>query len=135
MPWPTASSVSGQGPQAERGEAGKPMPQSLSLDALLSGQVFALVLIFARLGSAFMLLPGFGDTQVSPRIRLLLALALAFVLLPVLKPLLPALPRNAAGLFVLMALETFIGVFLGTVTRMLTASLEIAGQFLSQVVG
>src|SRR3954447_21558378 len=103
MPWPTASSVSGQGPQAERGGAGKPMPQSLSLDALLSGQVFALVLIFARLRSAFMLLPGLGDTQGSPRLRLLLALALAFVLLPVLKPLLPALPRNAAGLFVLMA--------------------------------
>lgn len=37
-------------------------------------QVWAGALIFARIGAILMLLPGFGEAYVSPRIRLSLAL-------------------------------------------------------------
>ena len=54
------------------------------LEQLLPANVFAVLLIFARVGSAMMLLPGFGEVYVPQRYRLLLALSIAMLLTPVL---------------------------------------------------
>ena len=43
------------------------------LAELLPDQAFALLLVFVRLGSALMLMPGFGEAYISPRVRLILA--------------------------------------------------------------
>ena len=49
----------------------------MPLAELLPANAFAAFLIFARLGSAMMLLPGFGELYVPQRFRLLLALLMA----------------------------------------------------------
>lgn len=106
------------------------------LAELLPQQAFSLLLIFVRLGTALMLLPGFGENYVAPRIRLLLALALTVVVQPVLPGgTLPALPDSVAALFLLIFGEAFIGFFLGSVARLMMAALSIGGMMIATVSG
>ena len=46
----------------------------------------AFLLVFARTGTMVMLLPGLGEQNISPRLRLTIALILAAVLLPLHRP-------------------------------------------------
>jgi flagellar biosynthesis protein FliR len=89
----------------------------MPFEQLLPANLFAAFLIFARIGSAMMLLPGFGELYVPQRYRLLLALMMAGLLTPVLSPLIPPLPGSAATLGVLVFGEVVIGVFIGTLAR------------------
>lgn len=105
------------------------------LAELLPQQVFALLLIFVRLGTALMIMPGFGEAYISPRIRLLIALTVSVVVQPVLPPVLPPLPDSAMALFLLIAGEAFVGFFIGTVSRILMAALSIGGMMIATVSG
>src|SRR3546814_7434374 len=82
-----------------------------------------------------MLMPGFGESYISPRIRLLLALAMTVVVQPVLPNVLPALPESPFALFLLIFGEAFIGLFLGSVARLLMAALSIGGMMIATVTG
>jgi flagellar biosynthesis protein FliR len=97
------------------------------LDQLISGSVFGFLMVFARLGSTLMVLPGFGEAYVSPRIRLGLALVLAFALMPVVGGNVPALPDSIWRLLLLVGNEIGIGLFLGTLARMMLMALSVAG--------
>ncbi|MEX2453776.1 MAG: flagellar biosynthetic protein FliR [Rhodospirillaceae bacterium] len=97
------------------------------LDDLVTGDVFALSLVFARIGAAVMLLPGFGENFVSPRIRLMIALTTTVVVTPIVSASLPPQPPGVLAGFVLIAGEVVIGVFLGGMARMLVSALHIAG--------
>ncbi|MGD1876890.1 MAG: flagellar biosynthetic protein FliR [Kiloniellaceae bacterium] len=106
------------------------------LAELLPEQAFSLLLVFVRLGSALMLMPGFGESYISPRIRLLIALTVTVVVQPVL-PIgaLPPLPDNAMALFLLIFGEVFIGFFLGSLSRILMSALSIGGMMIATVTG
>ena len=97
------------------------------LSQLVAADLFSLVLVFARIGSAIMLLPGFGEVYVSGRIRLIIALALTLVITPVVGTHLPDLPKGPLELFVLIGSEVLIGLFLGALARFLVSSLHVAG--------
>ena len=105
------------------------------LERLLTAEVFALMLIFARLGSALILMPGFGENYVSPRVRLLLAGAITIVVAPVVAPRLPGLPGSPVALTLLLGGEIGIGLFFGTVVRITMIALEIAGTVISFQIG
>jgi flagellar biosynthesis protein FliR len=104
--------------------------QSLLQDIIV-GHVFAFLLIFTRLGVALMIMPGIGDSFVSPQIRLLFALAMSFVLTPFLAPALPAMPAQGVAIVVLLVSEAFIGIFLGTIMRIMVGALDTAGMVVS----
>ena len=97
------------------------------LAELLSQDIFVVFLVFARTGSALMLMPGFGDTYVAPRIRLLLALAISMLVTPVVAGNMPPMPTAPLALLLLLAGEILIGVFLGAMGRILMAALNTAG--------
>jgi len=97
------------------------------LAELLPQQIFAFLLVFARMGAAMMVLPGIGENFVYARVRLGLALALSLLLLPLVQSTLPAMPGAPAQLGVLIAGETVYGLFIGGVARLTMASLHIAG--------
>src|SRR5690349_10624378 len=101
----------------------------------MTAEVFALLLIFARVGSAMVLLPGIGENYVTPRVRLLLAGSIAIVVAPVLAPRLPALPGSPVTLLLLLGGEIGIGLFIGTVARLTFTALEIAGTIISFQIG
>ena len=100
------------------------------LSQFLLTQIFAFLLIFCRLGSALMLLPGFGETYVAARVRLLMALFFSLTLTPVLHAL-PPVPDTASGLFVLLLVEIMIGLFLGGLSRMMIAAMHMAGTIIA----
>lgn len=106
-----------------------------TLSELLSGGVFVLFLILARVGTAVMFLPGFGDLYISPTKRFLLSLCISFVLMPVLWPLLPKLPGSVADLLALYASELFYGLFVGILARILLMALDVAGFMIASNAG
>ncbi|HYD18098.1 MAG TPA: flagellar biosynthetic protein FliR [Patescibacteria group bacterium] len=104
--------------------------QSL-LNELVTGHVAAFLLIFMRTGLALMIMPGIGDSFVSPQIRLHFALGFAFILTPFLAPNLPPLPSAAPDMIALLVSEAFIGLFIGTVMRIMITALDTAGGVIS----
>ena len=106
-----------------------------SLAQFLPANLFAVMLVFSRIGSALMVLPGFGDLYVPARYRLLLGIFLATIIATALAPLLPAQPGSPLRLLILLGGEIVIGVFLGTVARMMLSALETAGAIISLQLG
>jgi flagellar biosynthetic protein FliR len=97
------------------------------LAQLLPVEIFAFMLVFSRVGSALMLLPGIGEAYVYPRVRLALALALSLVIYPLVRDVLPPPPAQPWLLFLIIGGEVLHGVFIGAVTRFLIMSLHVAG--------
>lgn len=105
------------------------------LNEILTLDIYRFFMIFTRVSAALMLFPGFSGRLVAARVRLLIALGLALVLLPVVGPLFPPLPRNVGGLMLLIGSEALVGVYLGVVTQVLMSSLNIAGTFIGFQIG
>jgi flagellar biosynthetic protein FliR len=101
----------------------------------LPGLAFQAMLLFARLGAAAMLLPGLGEQDIPPTIRLALALALLALLLPVLAPALPPAPDEAAEAARMVAQEVVAGLWLGGLARLIFLALAMAGQAIAALVG
>ncbi len=108
---------------------------TLDFGTLLAGQVFAFMLVFARVGAAFMLLPGIGEPYVLARARLLLACAFTLLLLPLLQERLPAMPAATGQVLALLFIELTVGLFFGTIMRVLLSALEQAGMLISMQIG
>jgi flagellar biosynthetic protein FliR len=105
------------------------------LSALLQAELYAYMLVFARLGGAVMLLPGMGDAIIPARSKLLFALALTFVTAPFLATRLPPVPPGIAPLLLLFASELLVGIFLGAITRAIFNVLEFAGSLILTQIG
>ncbi len=108
---------------------------TFNLSEMLSGQVFAFVLVFSRLAGAFMMFPGIGEAFVPQRIRMLFAFAFSLMLFPVLTPTLPSLPTQVPTLFLLFVKEIFIGLFFGTVMRLLMDIVATTGAIIAMETG
>lgn len=98
---------------------------------LLPTSLFAFFLVFARVGTALMVMPGFGEVYVFPRARLTIALALSLVVTPLVLSRMPPAPASAWMLFVLIAGEILIGAFIGFIGRMILAALGMAGMVIA----
>ena len=102
------------------------------LDYFLLSQLWALLMIFARVGAALMAMPGFGEIYVSPAIRLLIALLFSFLLLPLIQNQLPLMPSSAITLTLMLMSEIIIGVFFGLIARTVLMALHVAGTLIAQ---
>ncbi len=100
------------------------------LEQILPAELFVILLIFVRVGAATMLLPGYGEPFVAPRLRLLFSLMVSLVVAPVLAESIPKMPESASLLVLLILGEVLIGVFIGTVARMFLAALTTAGMLI-----
>jgi flagellar biosynthetic protein FliR len=99
----------------------------VSAEQLLAGEAFPVLLVFARLGAALMLLPGFGERHVLPRLRLLFALALSLLVRPALGDALPPLPAEPLALAAPILREVGAGLFLGFTGRLVMAAVHVGG--------
>ncbi|HEY1096417.1 MAG TPA: flagellar biosynthetic protein FliR, partial [Alphaproteobacteria bacterium] len=99
----------------------------MTLETLLMTQIYAFLLIFSRVGAAFMTLPGFSDATVTPQVRLLFALCFSLLLTPVLFTFLPAQPPTVFGLAFLIGREMLIGIFIGALVQIMMSTLAFAG--------
>ncbi|HEX2751854.1 MAG TPA: flagellar biosynthetic protein FliR, partial [Alphaproteobacteria bacterium] len=80
------------------------------LQDIIVTHVFAFLLIFMRFGTALMLMPGIGDSFVSPQIRLAFAVAFCFLLTPFLASGIPPMPASTPAFILLLLAEGLIGI-------------------------
>lgn len=107
----------------------------MSIEEFLTGSIFQFMLVFARIGAAISLMPGFGEAYVSVRARLSFALLLSLVMLPLVKDLIPVLPPQPASLFLLVLGEVTIGLFFGIICRVILVATLSAGMVIALQIG
>ncbi len=95
----------------------------------------AFLLVFARTGTMVMLLPGLGEQNISPRLKLTIALVLAAVLLPLHRPAYHIDTSALGPAIVLLVEEIMIGAVLGLTARVTISALEVAGSVIAQQLG
>jgi flagellar biosynthetic protein FliR len=95
----------------------------------------AFILVFARIGTMVMLLPGLGEMSVPPRVRLAVALVLAAVLLPLHRQAYQIDLRAFGPLVLALGQELLVGAVLGLVARLTISALQIAGSVVAQQLG
>lgn len=101
------------------------------LAADITAEIFVLLMVLVRVGAAIMILPGIGDGMVSPRIRLILAVVISFLVTPVVGLSIPPAPDNPLALFALIIAEVLIGLFIGLLARLLLTAVDVAGMIIS----
>lgn len=97
--------------------------------------VFHLMLVFSRLGSAFSIFPAFSDGAILVRVRLVFAILVCLVLLPILSPFLPQYTDNPSMIAGLIATEIMIGILISIAAKLYFWSLHIVGQIISMQSG
>jgi flagellar biosynthesis protein FliR len=93
------------------------------------------LLVFARTGTMVMLLPGLGEQNISPRMRLTIALILAAVLVPLHRNDYHVDTSALAPSIVLLVGEILIGAVLGLTARLTISALDVAGSVIAQQLG
>lgn len=107
----------------------------MTLEQFLSGSIFQFFMVFARLGGAFSLLPGFGEAYVPARMRLVFALVVSFAIMPMMADRIPVLPADFGRFVSLLLTEVGIGVFFGVIARIILLSAQTAGMVVALQVG
>lgn len=102
-----------------------------ALEDFLAAGVFAFILTFVRMGTAFMIMPGIGDSFVSERIRLFMALAISFAMFPIVNAYVPDPLPGTIALFFMIVVEFVIGLLFGTMARIFMTALDTAGMAIS----
>lgn len=105
------------------------------LTAITTEFVFQFMLIFARIGAAFSMFPALSDRNIFMRGRLACALAVSFVLYPLIKPYLPKYSENFSILVGLLVIELMVGVIISIGAKIYFWSLHTVGQIISMQSG
>ena len=113
------------------------MPQFLQdVHALLTPQhMLVLVLTLSRISGLVMIAPVFGSADVPVRIRGLLALALALVILPTNWGSSPPEPATLLDFLTMVATEVILGFALGAGVWLLLMGVQLGGMLVSQASG
>jgi len=99
----------------------------LTVTALLTGYI-----VFLRVGGAMALLPAFGETMISVRVRLVLTLAFTLIILPAVAPVVAPLVERGTVIGLFVVTEPIIGVALGAFLRLMVLALQITGMIAAQ---
>jgi flagellar biosynthesis protein FliR len=102
-----------------------------------SALVLALFLIFCRIGSCLMLLPGYSSARIPANVRLFIALALSMAVSPGLLPqIVPIVgPASDDLRLQLVVGEILNGAMIGLLGRVFILALQFAGNFIAQAIG
>ena len=95
----------------------------------------AFLLMFARIGTMVMLLPGLGELSIPARVRLTVALVLTLVLMPLHREAFTLDLRAFGPVIILLGQELVIGAVLGLAARLTISALQTAGAVIAQQLG
>jgi flagellar biosynthetic protein FliR len=93
------------------------------------------MLVFARVGSMVMLLPGLGESNIPVRIKLGIALLLALIILPLHRGAYHIDMQSINPLLVMMIHEIVVGIVLGATARVTLSALQVGGAVIAQQMG
>ena len=102
---------------------------------LLNQEIYKFILVFLRIGSALMLMPGFSASYINVRQRLSIALAISLVLVPFLSDKLPPQPSDTLECIQMYFFEIIYGIFFGVIMQILFSALNLCGNFIGQAIG
>src|SRR5262247_2251750 len=94
-----------------------------------------IMLMFARIGTMVMLLPGLGEVNIPQRVRLTVALMLTLVLFPLHRSAFTIDLRSFTPMLMLLGQELFVGLVLGLAARLTISALQVAGSVIAQQLG
>jgi flagellar biosynthetic protein FliR len=103
--------------------------------AFLPALAAAFLLVFGRIGTMVMLLPGIGEMSVPVRVRLTIALGLTAIVLPVHRSAYAIDLKDLAQVLVLLCQEMLVGAVLGLTARLAISALQVAGSVVAQQLG
>jgi flagellar biosynthetic protein FliR len=103
--------------------------------SLLPVLAAAFMLVFARVGSMVMLLPGLGEANIPVRIKLGIALLLTLILLPMHRAAYRIDLQSINPLLVMMVHEIIVGIVLGATARVTLSALQVGGSVIAQQMG
>lgn len=92
------------------------------------------LLIFSRIGTLVLLLPGFGERSFPVRVRLSVALLLTLVFYPLAAQYYPTLDAVPATIGILIG-EIAVGFVLGIAGRIMIGTLQMVGTIIAQQLG
>jgi flagellar biosynthetic protein FliR len=95
----------------------------------------AFMLMFARVGTMVMMLPGLGELSVPARVRLVVALMLTAVLFPLHRDAFALDLRSPGPVMLVLAEEFVIGAILGLTARLTISALQVTGSIVAQQLG
>ncbi len=96
----------------------------------------AFLLMFARLGTMAMLMPGLGERGIPVRIRLVIAIVLTLALMPLYRNAYAIdLKTGWAPVIGLLLQEVLVGAMLGLTSRLALSALQIAGTTVAHQLG
>ena len=95
----------------------------------------AFALVFARVGTMMMLIPGLAERSTPGRMRLSLAVMVTLITLPIVRAGMPTSLANLPAVVQLLISELLIGFTFGLAGRFITSSLQTAGVLISQQMG
>lgn len=93
------------------------------------------MLVFARVGTMMMLMPGLGEQVTPARMRLAVALFVTLLTLPIVRGAIPASLANMPGVVQILITEMMIGITFGLSARFLMSTLQTAGVLIAQQMG
>ena len=96
------------------------------LSELMSGHVFGYLLVVARIGTAMMFMPGFGEHYIPSRSKGLLVLTACLAIYPA-TPVVAMAPDGLPVIARLLFVEITIGMWIGVMSRTLMSALQFAG--------
>jgi flagellar biosynthetic protein FliR len=103
--------------------------------SLLPTLAAAFLLVFARVGTMVMMMPGIGEMNMPARVRLTIALVLTAILLPAHQSAF-TINLTALGPVIMMVFqEIMIGAVLGLTARLAVSCLQVAGSVIAQQLG
>ena len=95
----------------------------------------AFLLVFARVGTMVMLLPGIGESGMPARVRLTIALMLTAILLPLHRSAYVIDLHSLGPVLTMLFEEIIIGGVLGLTARLAISALQVAGSVVAQQLG
>jgi len=102
---------------------------------LVVSQVYAFIMIFTRVGTAMMIMPGIGDGFVPERVRLMFALGFSVMMTPVLQSSLPEFTMGNVQFLSMIIGEFIMGAFIGGMARIFMTALDTGGMLISTQMG
>ena len=105
------------------------------IQTYLNFGVLSFILVFVRVGAAFTIMPGIGDSFTPATIRLYIALGLSFILAPIVYKYLPPDIHVGPQFLIMVIMEFIVGLFIGTLARIMMAALDTAGMAISVMSG
>ena len=107
------------------------------MNADATADIIGIFMIFCRIGSCLMVLPGYSNSNIPPQIRLFIAfgasVAVAPGILPGLKPLL--LQAGADAQLLMLLTEVLNGLLIGMLGRIFMIALQFGASFVANAIG